>query len=171
MTGTKDKDKEKNTKIKGNSTPTTEHKKTTISQTLTSKPFLMEQNKGSSSTEPPTPPTVVHYVIRRNQQLRVQISHRVTKPPPSQTQEWTDFLFHEMMEKPISRLTHSSKWLRQIMVGTLDSIPGWYGWITHNIIPHKYHQNQRSPSRSCQLVLDKHQSAPRQGRCQHMEMW
>ena len=100
---------DKNTPNERKYKPTTEHNKPPIDQTPHPQPLLVTANKGRSFPEPPTPPTVVHFGVKINQQLRVQISHRVTKSPPYHTHEWMDLLCNEMIVKSIIRLTQSSK--------------------------------------------------------------
>ena len=56
-----------------------------------------------------TPPQIIHYGPERDQQLIVQISHRVTHNPPEDTQGWIDFLCHDMIDETIRKVTASSK--------------------------------------------------------------
>ena len=100
---------------------------TQLSETPAPNPFTHSPSTPSSlylaaarqsfQVKPSYLPTMVHYGVKRNHQLRVQISHKMTNTPPSHTQTWIDTLSQDMVAKTLVTIEESP---RKILVNPWD---------------------------------------------------
>ena len=94
-----------------------------IMETPTS-PYLGASITGTTAQPPPTPSKLIHYGHSQDQQIIIQITHRVMQNAPTYNQEWIDYLFHDMVSNTIIKLESSSK---NILGHTWNSV--WIPYI------------------------------------------
>ena len=58
--------------------------------------------------QPNSLPTMVHYRVKRNHQLRFQITHKMTNTPPSHTQSWIDTLCQDIVSKTLVNIEETT---------------------------------------------------------------
>ena len=63
----------------------------------------------SSQVQPKSFPTMVHYIVERNHQLRVQIYHKTANTSPSYTQAWIDNLYQDMVSNTLLNIEEFSR--------------------------------------------------------------